>query len=176
VVEIDRVPIFRHGQDLGAGERADLEELRDRLRLWLRPASVDDVAAELVLPLDLVRPRRDVVGAEEIVAAQYSEALHGRAIGALKAARVAINRNEAPGIEARFMPTPTELAREVQRQTGPALVGLAQIERYLAAKEEPAPISSEERERRREHSARIWPQRPRPENAAEGFEIVKESA
>jgi hypothetical protein len=103
------------GRGLTESERHELLAAQRMIDQWLTPATNLQLGVELLGPLRAVRVSRDDGPARDLVAAQYVEALGGQPIGAIIDARVAINRGEVPGIGARFMPTPTELAEAVKQ-------------------------------------------------------------
>ena len=140
--------MFLCGSGLAPAERDELGALGARITGWLRPVIPEEIAAELVIPLDVVRVRRDEPAAETLAAAQYAEALAGRPVGAVIEARIAINRDEVDWLDRRFMPTPTELARLVREIGSAGEAARIRIAALLSAAEDPPPPTAEERERR----------------------------
>lgn len=135
--DVRGLPCFRVGRALTQPEKIRLLRLAQDLDLYLSPATLEEAAAALVLPLKAVRVSRDGGAVSDAVAAQYAEALAGLPRRAMEDARRALNRDEAPGIDRKFLPTPTELAHLVKEFAAAAEFERRWIDHILALKEGP---------------------------------------
>ena len=102
---------FRPGSGLVDAERARLEEARTMLSDWLRPATFDELEADLIEPILLLPTRKQ---SAETAAWQFVEALADVPIGALELTRKAVMGGKVPWLNPAFRPEVPQLRKVAQ--------------------------------------------------------------